>query len=191
MVLLLPVGMARVKRSNAEPDESADVTMTETTSNNIKKRILNDVQIILNVDDETNRILNKYLRNTLLMMKLLLNKKIRKKAAENIFMKIILIKIENKFSKIEKQNANLSTKMETYASVIRATVTIVKQTININARSKNIAITLTETRKVKEILIKVENDVEKHNVREASNKNILKRIKKRGEEHAKKAATIK
>lgn len=183
--------MARVERSGAEPDESADVTMTGTTPNSIKERILNDVQTILNVDDGAGRVLDGYLRNTLLAVELLLDKEIRERAAGGTPMEITLTKIENRLSKIERQNANLPTKAETYAGVARAAATAVKQTVNTNAGSKGIATTLAEARKAKEVLVRVEDGAEKQGVRGASDKDILERVKRAGGEHAKEAAAVR
>ena len=97
------------------------------------------------------------------------------------FSKLIrtLNRIENKFQIIEKQNANQSTKVETYASVIKAATKITKtENENENTMKKIITANMTATRKKKKMTMKIENEVEKKRLRNVTNIEFLKRIKK-------------
>lgn len=119
-----------------------------------------------------------------------MDKEIRTVAEEGSGLKNTLSKIESRLSMIEKHNANQPSKAETYAGVARAAATAVKQTTNTSVGLK-VATTLAEERKKKELLVRVMDGAEKQDVRGASDKDILERVKRAGGEYAKEAAAVR
>ena len=90
-----------------------------------------------------------------------------------------LHRIENRFQIIEKQNINQSIKAKTYASVVKAATKMTKiENEKKNAMKKMITTNITTTKKEKKLTIKIENDVEKKELRNITNVEFLKKIKK-------------
>ena len=90
-----------------------------------------------------------------------------------------LNRIENKFQIIEKQNVNQSIKAKTYANVIKAATKITKIENEKKNTMKKIITTNMITTKKKEIDAenrKVENDVEKKELRNITNVEFLKKV---------------
>ena len=82
-----------------------------------------------------------------------------KKNIEN-FSKLVrtLNRIENKLQTIEKQNANQSTKVETYANVIKAATKVTRiENEKENTMKKMITANMTATKKKKKMTMKIEN----------------------------------
>ena len=90
-----------------------------------------------------------------------------------------LNRIENKFQTIEKQNANQSIKVKTYANVIKAATKITRiKNENENTMKKMITANMTATKKEKKMTMKIENEVEKKKLQNVTNIEFLKRIKR-------------
>ena len=90
-----------------------------------------------------------------------------------------LNRIKNKFQIIEKQNANQSIKIETYANVIKAATKIIRTENEKKKHSeKNDHSKHDSDEKRKKMTMKIENEVEKKKLRNITNIQFLKKIKK-------------
>ena len=90
-----------------------------------------------------------------------------------------LNRIKSRFQVIEKQNANQSTKTKIYANVIKTATKVTRiENEKKKAMKKMITANLTATKKKKELTLKIENEVEKNKLRNITNIELLKRVKK-------------
>ena len=103
-----------------------------------------------------------------------------------------LNRIENRFQTIEKQNANQSIKVETYANVIKAATKITRiENEKKNTMKKMITANMSATKKKKKMTMKIENEIEKKRLRNITNIEFLKRIKKAIENSKSEAMKLK
>ena len=98
--------MTLTLRSDIVSNERIDEMMKNQFSLNQKKKLLLNVQTILNIDENARKHLNCYVKNTLTSLKNLLHKKIRIRFVEKSNLKKIFIKIKNRLFTIEKHTIN-------------------------------------------------------------------------------------
>ena len=122
-----------------------------------KSQIINKRSQKINLVKKVKEVIADLMKNEIEQIKRILLKVIEmlktdlKKNIES-FSKLArtLNRIENRFQIIEKQNANQSTKVETYASVIKAATKIIKtENEKKNTMKKMITANLTATKKKK------------------------------------------
>ena len=90
-----------------------------------------------------------------------------------------LNRIKSRFQVIEKQNANQSIKAKIYASVIKTATKITRiENEKKNTMKKMITANMTATKKKKEMTLKIKNEIEKNKLRNITNIELLKRVKK-------------
>ena len=90
-----------------------------------------------------------------------------------------LNRIENRFQTIEKQNVNQLIKVETYASVMKTTTKITRiENEKKNTIKKITTANMIATKKKKKLTVRIENEIEKTKLRQITNVELLKRIKK-------------
>ena len=90
-----------------------------------------------------------------------------------------LNRIKSRFQVIEKQNANQSIKAKIYASVIKTTTKVTRiEDEEKKAMKKMITANLTTTKKKKEMTLRIENEIEKNELRNITDIEFLKKIKK-------------
>ena len=88
-----------------------------------------------------------------------------------------LNRIKNKFQTIEKRNVNQSIKVETYANVIKAATKITKtENEKKNTMKKMITANMITTKK--KMTMKIENKIEKKRLRNITNIEFLKKVKR-------------
>ena len=94
-----------------------------------------------------------------------------------------LNRIKSRFQVIEKQNANQSTKAKIYANVIKTATKVTRiESEKKKAMKKMITANLTATKKKKEMTLKIENEIEKNELRNITNIEFLKKVKKATED---------
>ena len=90
-----------------------------------------------------------------------------------------LNRIENRSQIIEKQNVNQSIKAKTYASVVKAATKMTKiENEKKNAMKKMITTNMITTKKEKKLTMKIEIEIEKKELRNITNVELLKRVKR-------------
>ena len=90
-----------------------------------------------------------------------------------------LNRIESRFQTIEKQNVNQSIKAKTYASVVKTTTKITRtENEKENTVKKATTTNMMTTRKKKELTVRIENEIEKKRLRQITDIELLKRIKR-------------
>ena len=90
-----------------------------------------------------------------------------------------LNRIESRLQTIEKQNVNQSTKAKTYANVMKTTTKITKiENEEKNTVKKTATANMMTTKKKKKLTIRIENEIEKKRLRQITNIELLKRIKR-------------
>ena len=151
-----------------------------------KSQIINKRNQKINLIKEVKEVIADLMKNEIEQIKRILLRVIEILKAdlkENIENSSKLIRtlnrIESRFQVIEKQNANQSIKAKIYASVIKTATKITRiENERENAMKKMITANLTATKKKKEMMLRIENEVEKNKLRNITNIELLKRIKR-------------
>ena len=90
-----------------------------------------------------------------------------------------LNRIESRLQIIEKQNANQSTKAKIYANVIKTATKVTRiESEKEKAMKKMTTANLTATKKKKEKTLKIENEIEKNELRNITDIEFLKKVKR-------------
>ena len=90
-----------------------------------------------------------------------------------------LNRIKSRFQIIEKQNVNQSIKAKIYANVIKTATKVTRiESEKKKAMKKMITANLTATKKKKEMTLKIENEIEKNELRNITDVELLKRVKR-------------
>ena len=90
-----------------------------------------------------------------------------------------LNRIKSRFQIIEKQNVNQSIKTKIYASVIKTATKVTRiESERKKAIKKMITANLTATKKKKEMTLRIENEVKKNELRNITDIEFLKKIKR-------------
>ena len=151
-----------------------------------KSQIINKRSQKINLVKKVKEVIADLMKNEIEQIKRILLRMIEmlktdlKKDIES-FSKLIrtLNRIKNRLQTIEKQNANQSIKIETYASVIKAATKITRtENENENTMKKMITANMTATKKKKKMTMKIENEIERKRLRNITNIEFLKKIKR-------------